>query len=358
MFHLRNLFIYFANFFIPFTFLRFSRYISSIRWGAGGIVFFFFFFFVKYFLCTMIMWVRIWIWIWEYLNFRRKVLRLEGIFFYIHMSLFYFTGAHLLKRVCYAICGASVGFAFGERWTCSTLARQTRKKHQIWMAMSWLIDARVHKACEADSKVELRTLPSLVCVSVRERMGRRKNPFCIYATLNFSHFRLAYGSDALHYVLLILSIDFVPYEHTNNFFSACARSLTPCYRCFRTKVWCAIFALFVFGLQFYFRLYIFDARQRKEIKSSAPAYAPEAHGIGIVDIHLIFRTRWIFHSISFHFMSFNIIMWCWLLCVRLDSILMNSLSCSQRALCTFDYITSNRGRTACVYVLVGGDGAA
>lgn len=226
------------------------------------------------------------------------------------------------------------GRRYRIRWTrtCSEPARRTRKEHQIWMPMSWLIDARVHKHAKLIVKSNcVRCRGWRVCVSVGERKKSRKNPFCIYATLNFSVFD--YHTDAMHCITFCSFFRWLwPIRTHEHIFSACtiARSLAgsvlPLFS--HQNMMCDSRSLRLRLTILFSYINIFSMRKRKEIKASASGYAPEAHGIGIVDIHLIFDTRWIFHSISFHFMSFNIIMWCWWLCVRLDSILMNSLSCS------------------------------
>lgn len=224
-------------------------------------------------------------------------------------SLYYFTGAQLLERVCVV----PVYLIWWARVTSSAHAPSAKRERTSNMNANELIDART-RAHEADNKVKLGALPGRAdWCSPKKRT--KKIPFCIYATLNFP-FSITIRIRCNAYVSLVTYIFLFfsrrirrceCYTLTKHLPRSMQTLLTVCYRCFRNKIRCAIFLFFIRnGLHFILFSYIFDANGKKIINVAVRALHSRSVRHGIVDIHLIFYTRWIFHPISFHFMSFDI----------------------------------------------------
>lgn len=184
------------------------------------------------------------------IHFCRKVLWLEALSPSV-TSLYYFTGAQLLARVCvapvYLIWWASCSMR--ESKVLHTHRRPKENEHQIWMPMSWSM--RVHEHMKQIIKSNWVRYQGGLAGAQRKKK-RRKFHFA-FMWLWIFRFRLPYGYDALHTFRSLHTFFFrwirrcERFTFTNTFFAACRSCwvLTVCYRCSRNKIRCAIFPFFI-----------------------------------------------------------------------------------------------------------------
>lgn len=248
------------------------------------------------------------------IHFCRKVLWLEALSPTV-TSLYYFTGAQFLARVCvapvYLIWWASCSMR--ESKVLHTHRRPKENEHQIWMPMSWSM--RVHEHMKQIIKSNWVRYQGGLAGAQRKK--NEENSILHLCDFEFSVFD--YHTDTMHCIRFARYTLFFfrwirrceRFTFTNTFFAACRSCwvLTVCYRCSRNKIRCAIFPFFIRnGLHFILFSWIFWCEREKNRIISVTVRA-----VRYTQQKRTARNSWysfnILHSldISLHFISFYVI---------------------------------------------------
>lgn len=246
-----------------------------------------------------------------WIYFRSEVLGccdLGHLLLHIHVIILFYWSAYAKNEY-----GASVyhiWWACCKRFVCSTHTYTANAKRTSNMNANELIDARTqaHGANIIKSN----------CVRCRGCWLRRKKFHFAFMWLWIFRFRLpfrrltdtrcfAHISILFSYFSFFFSLTLPIHADIRTPWSQQADATARCSFAQKYDVRYSLSSSKWFAFHFYFRVFLMRTKVDGESKepSTCAVCATRSARHGIVDIHLIFHTRWIFHSISFHFMSFN-----------------------------------------------------